>query len=147
MKLVAGNIGKNHCTIIGHARSLLSELDRGGHRDSDTLIKKLVNRFGSVTRSEIYRTQLKSRIRNRGESIPELAQAAKKLVRQAYPCVHKDVIETLAIDYFIDALTDSEIRLRVREFDSKTLADAERSAPNLSMHHLLEHINQDLKRR
>ena len=48
-----------------------------------------------------------------------------KLVHQAYPGVHKDVIETLAIDQFIDALTDSDIRLRVREFDHKTLAEAE----------------------
>ena len=31
-------------------------------------------------------------------------------------------------DHFRNALTDSEIRLRVREFDSKTLADAEKSA-------------------
>ena len=87
-----------------------------------------------MNRSELYRTQLKSRTRNRGETIPELAQAIKKLVRQAYPGVHKDVIETLAIDHFIDALTDSEIRLRIREFDSKTLADAERSALRLESH-------------
>ena len=112
--------------LTGDAWSLLSELDRGGQCDYNTLIEKLANRFGSVNRSESYRTQLKSRTRNRGETIPELAQAIKKLVRQAYPGVHKDVIETLVIDHFIDALTDSEIRLRVREFDSKTLADAEK---------------------
>ena len=124
--------------LTGDARSLLSELDRDGQRDYGTLIEKLANRFGSVNRSEIYRTQLKSRTRNRGETIPELAQAIKKLVRQAYPGVHKDVIETLAIDHFIDALTDSEIRLRVREFDSKTLADAERSALRLESHKIAD---------
>ena len=79
-------------------------------------------------RSEIYRTQLKSKVKNKGESIPELAQAIKKLVRQAYTGVNKDVIETLAIDNFVDALTDSDIRLRVRQLGPKTLADAERTA-------------------
>ena len=111
--------------LTGDVRSLLSELDRDGQRDYKTFKEKLANRFASVNRSEIYRTQLKSRTRNKGEAIPELAQAIKKLVHQAYPGVHKDVIETLAIDQCIDALTDSDIRLRVREFDHKTLAEAE----------------------
>ena len=91
--------------LTGDAHSLLSELDCSGQRDYNTLIEKLASRFGSVNRSE-NRTQLKSRNRNRGETIPELAQAIRILVRQAYPGVHKDVIETLAIDHFIDALTD-----------------------------------------
>ena len=119
-------------------RSLLSELDRDGQRDYNTLIEKLANRFGSVSRSEIYRTQLKSRTRNKGESIPELAEAIKKVVCQAYPGVHKDMIETLSIDHFVDALTDSDIRLRVREFDSKTLADAERTAHRLESHKIAD---------
>ena len=67
--------------LTGEARSLLNELDPEGRRDYDTLIEKLKNRFGSVNRSEIYRTQLKSRTRNKGETIQELAQAIKKLVR------------------------------------------------------------------
>ena len=124
--------------LTGDARSLLSELDHDGQRDYDTLTEKLANRFGSVNRSEIYRTQLKSRTRNKGETIPQLAQAIKKLVRQAYPGVHQDVVETLAIDHFIDALTDSDIRLRVREFDPKTLADAEKSALRLESHKIAD---------
>ena len=82
-------------------------------------------------RSEIYRTPLKSRSRNRGESILELAQAFKKLVHQAYPGVNKDAIETLPIDNIIDALNYLEIRLRVRELGPKTLAEAERTALSL----------------
>lgn len=124
--------------LTGEARSLLSELDYDGRRDFDTLVEKLANRFGSVNRSEIYRTQLKSRVRNKGESIPELAQAVKKLVRQAYPGVNKDVIETLSIDHFIDALRDSEIRLRVREIGPKTLGDAERAALRLESHKIAD---------
>lgn len=124
--------------LTGEARSLLSELDYLGRRDYKTLVEKLANRFGSVNRSEIFRTQLKSRSRNKGESIPELAQAIKKLVRQAYPGVNKDVIETLSIDQFVDALSDSDIRLRVREFGPKTLADAERTALRLESHKIAD---------
>ncbi|MCG8078445.1 MAG: hypothetical protein JAY75_19670, partial [Candidatus Thiodiazotropha taylori] len=64
--------------LTGDARSLLSELDYDGRRDYKTLIEKLAHRFGSVNRSEIYRTQLKSRNRNKSESIAELAQAIRK---------------------------------------------------------------------
>ena len=59
-------------------------------------------------------------------------------MRQAYPGVHKGVIETLAKDHFIDALTDSDIRLTVREFDHKTLAEAERSALHLESHKIAD---------
>ncbi|MCG7876662.1 MAG: hypothetical protein N0C90_10055 [Candidatus Thiodiazotropha endolucinida] len=124
--------------LTGDARSILSELDYLGRRDYKTLVEKLANRFGSVNRSEIFRTQLKSRSRTKGESIPELAQAIKKLVRQAYPGVNKDVIETLSIDHFIDALSDSDIRLRVRELGPKTLADAERTALRLESHKIAD---------
>ena len=55
--------------LTGEARSLLNELDHGGRRDYDTLIEKLKNRFESVNRSEIYRTQLKSRTWSKGETI------------------------------------------------------------------------------
>ena len=71
--------------LTGEARSLLNELDYEGKRDYNTLVEKLRNRFGSMNKSEIYRTQMKSRTRNKGKTIPELAQAIKKLVRQAYP--------------------------------------------------------------
>ena len=79
---------------------MLNELDSDGRRDYYTLIERLKNTFGSVNRSEIYRTQLKSRTRNKGETIQEWTQAIKKLVRQAYPGVNKDVIETLSLDKF-----------------------------------------------
>ena len=124
--------------LTGEARSLLNELDHDGRRDYDTLIEKLKNRFGSVNRSEIYRTQLKSRTRSKGETIQELAQAIKKLVRQAYPGVNKDVIETLSLDNFIDAITDSDIRMRVRELSPKSLEEAEQICVRLEAYKIAD---------
>ena len=124
--------------LTGEARSLLNELDSDGRRDYDTLIERLKNRFGSVNRSEIYRTQLKSRTRNKGETIQELAQAIKKLVRQAYPGVNKDVIETLSLDNFIDAITDSDIRMRVRELSPKSLEEAEQICVRLEAYKIAD---------
>ena len=124
--------------LTGEARSLLNELDHEGKRDYNTLVEKLRNRFGSVNKSEIYRTQLKSRTRNKGETIPELAQVIKKLVRQAYPGVNKEVIETLSLDYFIDAITDSDLRLRLREAGPKSLENAEQTAVRIEAYKIAD---------
>lgn len=50
------------------------------------------------------------------ESLPELAQSIKKLTRKAYPSASLNVIETLAMDYFIDAIPYKEVRIRLRKF-------------------------------
>ena len=57
-----------------------------------------------------------------------MAKAIKKLVRQAYPGVNKDVIETLSLDNFVDAITAADIRMRVREIGPKSLEEAQQIA-------------------
>ena len=52
--------------------------------------------------------------------------------------MNKDVIKTLFLDVFIGALTDSDIRLRVREFGPKTLAEVEKIAPRLEFHKIAD---------
>ena len=102
------------------------------------MFEKLNNGFALVNRFEIFRKQLRSRVRNKGEPIPELAQSIKNLVRQAYPGVNKAVIETLSLDVFIDALKDSDIRLRFRELGPKTFAAVENIALRLKSHNIAD---------
>ena len=64
-------------------------------------------------------------MRQKGETIPELAQNVRKLTRQAYPGANSNLIDTLALDHFIDSLLDSETRLRLRECSPKTIQEAE----------------------
>ncbi|CAC5369318.1 unnamed protein product [Mytilus coruscus] len=75
----------------------------------------LKSRFGSINRSEVFRAELQTRVRLRNESLPELAQAIKKLTRRAYPGTSPIVRDTLALDYFIDAITETDIRLRLAD--------------------------------
>ena len=65
------------------------------------------------------------RYRQKSESISELASAIMKLTRQAYPKANMQLLETLAIDYFIDALDDPDIRMRLRQSQPDTLTLAE----------------------
>ena len=117
--------------LTGIARSLLSELDSVSRRNFTSLVSALQSRFGTVNRAEVYRAQLKNRVRQRNETIPELAQNIRKLTRQAYPGANSDLIDTLALDHFIDSLLDSETRLRFRECSPKNIQEVETLAVKL----------------
>ena len=107
------------------ARAILNELDRFQRRDYDSLVGALHNRFGSLHRSEIFRAKLQTRGRRDNESLSALSQDIKKLTRCAYPGAPSSVTDILALDQFIDALPDPDMRLRIREARPKNINDAE----------------------
>ena len=115
-------------SLTGAARALLNELNADQRRDYQSLVQKLTERYGSENRAEVFRSQLKSRVKGKGETTAQLAQAIRKLTRQAYPKVSVDVVEALAVDHFLDALPEVQIRLRLREVGPSTLAEAEKIA-------------------
>jgi len=84
-----------------------------------------------VNRAEVFRAELQTRVRMRNETIPELAQAIKKMTRRAYPGSSPVVRDTLALDYFIDAIPETEIRLRLREVGPKSINEVENIAVRL----------------
>jgi hypothetical protein len=107
-------------SLKGGARALLNELDRDQRRDYDSLVKVLNNRYGSAEKSELYRAKLQTRIRGKDETLPELAQSIKKLT-----------ISVLSLEHFIDAIPDGDIRLRLREVNTKNINEAETLAVRL----------------
>jgi hypothetical protein len=97
----------------------------------DSVVEALKSRFGSTHRSEVFGVELQTRVRFRNETLPELAQSIKKLTRRAYPDTPPVVRDTLALDYFIDAIPESAIRLRLREVEPKTINKSENIAVRL----------------
>ncbi|VDI33176.1 Hypothetical predicted protein [Mytilus galloprovincialis] len=112
-------------SLKGGARAILNELNEFKRRDFDSLVDALHNRFGSVHRSEIFRAQLQTRVRKDNESLSVLSQVIKKMTRCAYPGAPSSVTDILALDQFIDALHDPEMRLRIREARPKNINEAE----------------------
>ena len=101
-------------------------------------MQKLTVRYGSQHRAEVYRAQLKSKVKGKTESIVELAQSIRKLSRQAYPNASLEMIEILALDHFIDSLVDTDIPLRIREVGPKSLSEAETMAVRFEAHRIAD---------
>lgn len=125
-------------SLKGQARAILNELSPSERRYYDKLVKALSNRFGTTNRAEMYRARLQSKTRNRDESIPELAQTIRKLTRQAYPNASSNLLDVLALDHFVDALTDPDMRFRLREARPKSISEAEIIAVRIETHKLAD---------
>ena len=110
--------------LWGTAVSVLSELEFHERTHYPSLKQALANRFDSGDLSQIYKAQLKSRVRKSDESIPELAQEISRLVRFAYSDLLSSLREGIAKDAFIEALSDRELELVVFQRHPKSLQEA-----------------------
>ena len=90
----------------------------------DSLVAALSRRFNPGNRTELYRVHLRNRVRQDRESIPQLAQSIRHLTLQAYPQANGDLFEVLCRDHFLDALSDSDLRFKVYQAQTKTFDEA-----------------------
>ncbi|CAG2224644.1 unnamed protein product [Mytilus edulis] len=101
-------------------------------------VSALEERFAPSSQTELYRVQFKERRQKASESLPELGQSIRRLSNLAYPTAPLDVRETLGKEQFIDALVDSEMRLRIKQSRPKGLNDAVRLAVELEAYNKAE---------
>ena len=110
--------------LQGSAVAILSDLQPSERRNYDALRVALKSRFEPDNQNQLYRAQLKSRLRQSNESLPALAQDIRKLVRLSNPLATVDIRESLAKDCFLDALNDREIGLAAFQSQARNLNDA-----------------------
>ena len=118
-------------SLRGSAQSVLGDLDNIERHDYEALIDCLNQRFGSGNQSEMFRALLHNRVRQPKESLPDLAHEIRKLVRLAYPTGERAIIETIALEHFIDALSDADTKWRIQQTRPLTLDQAVRIAVEL----------------
>ena len=123
-------------SLRGTARSVLGDLDRSLRYDYIALTNAL-DRFGSENKSELNKTLLKNRRKTEGESLPELAQALRRLSKLAYPDAPFEVQDSLAKDQFLDAV-DSNLRWNVFQARPRTLDEALEVAVDCDAFHKAE---------
>ncbi|MES9883163.1 MAG: C2HC-type zinc finger protein, partial [Sedimenticola sp.] len=122
-------------SLRGLAQSILSDLSPAQRKDYPYLVTALTARFEPTNQSELYRAQMKTRLRKKGETIQELAQDIKRTVRMAYPGASMEVREQLCRDCFVDALNDKEIQWSIYQQSPKTMDESVHLAVKLEAFH------------
>lgn len=117
-------------SLRGQAQSVLGDLP-GDSNDYRYLVQALEERFAPPNQTELYRVQLRDRRKRATETIPELGQSVRRLTNLAYPRAPTEVKETLAMEQFLDALPDSDMRIRIKQARPQNLNDATRHAVEL----------------
>ena len=133
-------------SLRGTAQSVLGDLDEGSRRDYGALVAILNQRFGPEHQTEMFRALLRNRTRQMNESLPDLAHEIRRLVKLAYPTGQHAILEDLAKNHFIDALSEPESRWQVQQTRPRNLDEAVRVAVELEAFHMAEkHRNPSKK--
>ena len=111
-------------SLRGAAQTVLSDLRPEQRTDFNQLISALTARFEPTNQTELYRAQIKGRLRKKSETVQELATDIKRLVRRAYPQATNDLKDQIARDCFIDSLNDHELEWFVYQGKPKTVDEA-----------------------
>lgn len=92
-------------SLQGNATLALSNLSEEDRSNYKMLVAALASRFGLMHQSELARPKLKSRVKGKDESLPELhVESVESLTRTAYPDASPELQDVLAKDHFIDRL-------------------------------------------
>ena len=111
-------------SLRGSAQQVMSDLSDYERRNYNTLVKAISNRFNPDRQTELYKAQLRCRKRQPNESIPELGQAIKRIVRLAYPNANFELIDSLSRDHFLDAISDSNLRMQIYQARPTSIDEA-----------------------
>ncbi|GBO33944.1 hypothetical protein AVEN_37502-1 [Araneus ventricosus] len=108
-------------SLRGSAAEVLQGIPADKLTDLTIIEKALESRFGDSHLTQFYRTELKTRRQKPGESLQELAADVERLMSLAYAECPLDVRESLAAQYFVDAIRDEDTQHSTRLMDAKDL--------------------------
>ena len=110
--------------LTGDAGQVLWDSDPSDTSTVEKLEALLRRRFSGSIQSDKHCMELRIRQRRNGESLSELHQDIRRLIVLAHPTFPLEARYVMACDFFIDALDDPEMALKVRERTPKTLDEA-----------------------
>ncbi|GBN17970.1 hypothetical protein AVEN_161554-1 [Araneus ventricosus] len=111
-------------SLRGSAAEVLQGIPPDKLTDLVTIENALESRFGDSHLIQFYRTELKTRRQKPGESLQVLAADREQLLSLAYAECPLDVRESLAAQYFVDAIRDEDTQHSTRLMDAKDLKSA-----------------------
>ena len=97
------------------------------------LTKTLKERYGGTNQADKFRIEVRHRRRKNGETLQSLHSDIRRLAALTFPELDHKARESIAYDYFIDALDDSDFALKVRKRSPTDLDSALRIALQLEV--------------
>ncbi|VDI47065.1 Hypothetical predicted protein [Mytilus galloprovincialis] len=125
-------------SLIGQAQAVLGDLSKEKRQIFSDLVYALAEPFAPSCQTELHRVHFKECGQKASETLPGLSQSVRRLSNLAYPTAPLKLRDTLAKEQFIDALVDSEMRLRIKQSRPKVLNDAIRLAVELEVYNTAE---------
>ena len=110
--------------LQGAALKVLNNLPIDQPISFSALVDQLERRFGPGQEAENFMLELRTRRRQKDESLQQLGQAVRDLTGLAYPEMTSNVRERLAKTHFSEAIDDAEIRAAIFRAHPKTLDEA-----------------------
>src|SRR6478735_712433 len=98
--------------------------EQGAALSYNGLREELKKCFGVEGHMPQYRSMLKARRRQPGESLRSLYQDMCRLMMLAYPGPQSELRDQLAVEAFVDSLDEAELKIRVKDRFPKDLAEA-----------------------
>ena len=132
-------------SLRGQAQGVLGNLPATDRENYEKLVKTLSERFSPESQTELYRAQLKEREWNHGDNVAEFAQRILRLITLSYPRADTALVDSLAMGYFIDAISDAEMRLKIKQTRPKDLNEAIKVAIELEAFDRAERRRKGLK--
>jgi hypothetical protein len=115
-------------SLTGQAMNILWEYTPVKLDTVDKVIQILMTRYGNTGLVERYRMELRTRRRQRNETLPQLLQDIQRLTSLAFPGPSNETTEIIARDAYIDALNDSTLAFKIREREPRDLEEAHKIA-------------------
>ena len=103
----------------------------------------LEKRFGGKDFVDKHRIEMRNRRRKPNESLQDLHSDIRRLAALAFPQLDHKTQESIACDYFMEALADSDLIFRIREKQPTSLDAAFRIAQQFELS--IETTNQKTK--
>ncbi|GBO16188.1 hypothetical protein AVEN_80382-1, partial [Araneus ventricosus] len=130
-------------SLLGSAAEVLQGISSYKLTDLTTIENALEARFGDSHFTQFYGTELKTRRQKPGESLQVLAADVERLISLVYAECPLNVRESLAVQFFVDAIRDEDTQLSTRLMDFTDLKsalaysmkyEASKVASKISMH-------------
>ena len=108
----------------GDALDAIKSLSSRERNYYDIVVRRLRDELTTKQSEQSYRLQLRRRKRKEGESLLSLSKDIRRLAIKAFPNAPLRVVEDFAVDHFVEALSDTNLRMNIRRGKPSTLTEA-----------------------